>query len=282
MRFRYDVHNLLPPFLFDATRPLRQAWAIREYRRSGQGSMGYSLYKAQFIRQALANPSLLDGMRHGLPLPATYGVGIDERCVEFPWLLAQIGPEDEVILDAGSTLNHDYIVTWPGLTNKTIHIVTLSPEDECYWKRGISYLYADLRDLPLRDNRYSTVICASVLEHVGFDNTVYGAGDAYREKKPFDFKQVMAELRRVLSPGGRLLLTVPYGQHEDHGWLQQFDRELLTQALDSFGPAIAIQENFFLSGVEGWKRAVDEDCHRARYRTNGLGAECVACIKVDT
>jgi len=51
---------------------------------------------------------------------------------------------------------------------------------------------ADLHDLPLADASFDVVVCTEVLEHVA------------------EPAVVLAELRRVLRPGGRLLVTVPF------------------------------------------------------------------------
>lgn len=51
---------------------------------------------------------------------------------------------------------------------------------------------ADLTDLPFADNSFDVAVCSHVLEHVPDD------------------RGAMAELRRVLRPGGRALLLVPF------------------------------------------------------------------------
>lgn len=110
----------------------------------------------------------------GAPLPAGYGAGFDERLVEFPWALAQgLGGR---VLDAGSTLNHAYVLdaVMPEVDEQ--HVVTLAPEPRAFWQRGISYVFADLRELPYRDGWFDSVVSLSVLEHVGMDNALYGAG----------------------------------------------------------------------------------------------------------
>jgi SAM-dependent methyltransferase len=64
--------------------------------------------------------------------------------------------------------------------------------------RGQADHYYDGRTFPFPDGRFEAVICNQVLEHVF---------------NPHEFVQ---ELARVLSPGGRLLLTVPFvwDEHE--------------------------------------------------------------------
>ncbi len=276
------VRSLLPPVVFDVTRPFRQTLAMRAYRRDKHHQYGYTLYRQRFIKRSLANQALLESLRSNAPLPPGYGIDVDERCVEFPWVMAHLGAAPDTVLDAGSTLNHAYIITAPNLANKTLHILTLAPEGECFWQRGLSYMYADLRSIPMRDAFYDTVVCASVLEHVGFDNTMYAEGETYREDRPNDFLQVMRELRRVLKPGGRLLLSVPYGRYERHHWFQLFDRDLLTQALDAFGPSSMVSESFFRYTAEGWQQATDDACRDVSYGGDTRGAGAVACVLVVT
>ena len=279
MNLKRIAHYVLPQIVFDVTRPMRQMRALRAYRRNRLHDYGYTVHRQRLFKQAVTDPLFLEHMRGEEPLPLNYGIDVDERCVEFPWTLAQLGSDPEVVLDAGSTLNHDFIVSWPGLINKTLYILTLAPESNCFWRRGISYLYADLRSIPLRDHYLDTIVCLSVLEHVGFDNTAYTTNNAYCENNPDDFMQVMGELRRVLKPGGRLLLTVPYGRYERHDWFQQFDRDLLWCALDAFGPAQSVHADFFRNTPQGWCRSTDEACRDARYGTI-RGAEAVACVRI--
>lgn len=78
----------------------------------------------------------------------------------------------------------------------------------------------DGRTLPLRDGSTDAILCTQVLEHVF---------------EPSDF---LSELRRVLKPGGRLLLTVPFvwDEHE-----QPFDYARYT----SFGLRHLLQKSGF-------------------------------------
>jgi hypothetical protein len=53
-------------------------------------SHGYRQAKERFICQVVADPGLLYLFKNAGKLPEQYGVGFDERCVEYPWLLSLI------------------------------------------------------------------------------------------------------------------------------------------------------------------------------------------------
>ena len=165
--------------------------------------------------------------------------------------------------------------------DKSLHIMTLAPEYNCFWQRGISYIFGDLRDIPIRDSYYDTIACISVLEHVGLDNTVYSSDELYNQNAPDDFITVMHELRRVLKPGGRLLLTVPFGTYQHLGWLQQFDRDLLSRAIVAFGSAHPSVEEFYRYHPHGWAKVEAEDCKDCRYADGPTSAaNAVACVRL--
>lgn len=71
---------------------------------------------------------------------------------------------------------------------------------------------------------FDAVICLSSIEHVGigvYGSAQYAQGDA----------RVMAEFRRLLKPGGRLLLTVPYGRKMVKPTERIYDEESLGELL---------------------------------------------------
>ena len=73
----------------------------------------------------------------------------------------------------------------------------------------IEYLHADLTRLPLEERSFDAVFCISVIEHLP------------EEQVP----TAMRELRRVLRPGGRLLLTTDfYEDAEAPMWYEGTDR----------------------------------------------------------
>lgn len=70
---------------------------------------------------------------------------------------------------------------------------------------GLTCLAGDLLDLPLADDSVPSLSCMHVVEHIGLGR--YG--------DPIDPEadlKAMAELKRVLAPGGRLLFVTPVGR----------------------------------------------------------------------
>jgi SAM-dependent methyltransferase len=224
---------------------------------------GYETAKDRLITKTLADPALVSSFRAGSELPKGHGIGIDERCVEYPWALSRLEIGAQRILDAGSVLNHEILVDSPLLRDRALHILTLAPESNCFWSRGISYIYASLLDIPTRNDYYDAVVCLSTLEHVGFDNFVFTG--SHEPARPDEFLLAMREVRRVLKPGGVLLLSVPFGARQDFGAFRQFDLGLVTAAIDAFAPAREVRQRFYRYTVDGWNLSTAAACGDSRY-----------------
>jgi len=240
-----------------------------------------------FIVQVLDDPQALMMFKTAGPLPDSYGIRFDERVVEFPWLFSR--DLHGRVLDAGSTLNHAHTVARirPRVTD--LHVVTLEPEPEAYPFLDVSYLYEDIRDLPMRDGEYDAIVSLSTLEHVGLDNTQYGHRAAPAADPDREVARAMAELRRVLRPGGVLYMSVPYGRPDNFGWVRVFDAAGLAHLIEAFGPADAATE-FFVYGEGGWRRAEADDAAGRVYRDHysseepapdgAVASRAVACVEL--
>jgi SAM-dependent methyltransferase len=154
-----------------------------------------------------------------------YGKGMEERVVEVPLVLecpALWRPGK--ILDAGASLNRDYIKAVLAESPAQVVHLTQSMDREAPLFEGsrYSFLFGDLRRLDFKDNVFDAVCCISTLEHVGCDNQRYGGP---LEMDAESYKDAFEEMWRVLSPGGELILTVPYGTPSMEGWFRVFGPE---------------------------------------------------------
>ncbi|WP_338690977.1 methyltransferase domain-containing protein [Bradyrhizobium sp. 26S5] len=270
---------------------LADAAALPVYFARGRRpwSVGYFTRKKDCIQTAIDTAAV----RSGRPLPDAFGIAIDERVVEYPWLFDRLrrdGVRLGRMLDAGSTLNHDYILGRDPLRNADLTIMTLAPEKRCYWYEGYSYVFGDFRKTRFEDGAFDTIVSISTLEHVGLDNTMLYTNDpAKSETNKHGFADAMREFRRIIAPGGRCLITVPYGRYENFNWFQVFDRGMIQTLIDAFAPS-SFELEFFGYEKTGWRRATEAevanatafDPHSGRGRLDDRAgcARAIACIEL--
>ncbi|HOT77534.1 MAG TPA: methyltransferase domain-containing protein, partial [Candidatus Wallbacteria bacterium] len=209
-------------------------------------SEGYNVYKKRFICQSI------EANLNFNKLPQKYGYRIDERAVEYPWLFSRLNDGFEFLLDAGSFLNFDYILSSGKLKDKKIFISTLAPESSSCWDKGISYIYEDLRSTCFRDEFFDTIVCCSTLEHVGLDNTLLYTGDMdKKENKTDTYLDVISEFKRILKPGGRVFITVPYGKNINYKWFQVFNSAMVEDIVKTFNGSTS-SVSYFMYKNDGW------------------------------
>ena len=238
------------------------ARALRKYEASGRipWSEGYHIAHAKLIAATLDDCALMAVFAAAENLPADYGIGIDERCVEIPWLFAKLRNVSGKILDAGSALNHAFLIDRLLRDDRKLDVMTLAPEKPCFTHRGVGYLYEDLRNIPTVDEHYDCVVCISTLEHIGFNNEAFTKRPAQVEHRPTDYLRACSEMLRVLRRGGRLLLTVPFGKYQDVGAFQQFSAREIGFLTESMKGAKIDIRYFKLGQTGAWDVAAAGEC----------------------
>lgn len=221
-------------------------------------TLGYDAYKKREIIKVLRKDQFSVES-----LPRGYGFRLDERIIEYPWILSRLPEGPGRLLDAGSTLNFDFVMSHPSLLRKRMFISTLAPERNCFWKRGISYVYEDLRETCYREDYFDWVVSLSTIEHIGMDNTMLYTKDASKkENAPDAYMLALWEYRRILKPRGVLYLSFPFGRYQNRGWFQVFDGARVDALIRHFSPS-SVKEELFRYASEGWKISSREESKEA-------------------
>src|ERR1051325_3445144 len=120
--------------------------------------------------------------------------GTNERPVEYSFAFRHLNElQPQTVLDVGTGRS-----AFPALLRTCGFVVTAIDNIRDYWSRSIfnqhwHILDDDVMASKLADESFDAVACISVLEHIG------------------DPLKAMASMRRVLKPGGSLILTTPFG-----------------------------------------------------------------------
>src|SRR5213594_3006260 len=77
---------------------------------------GYGSFRESYVSKVLSNRELMTAFRDNRPLPPRYGFGLDERVIEYPWVLSRLRDSSTMLLDAGSALNHSFLLNGRRLT----------------------------------------------------------------------------------------------------------------------------------------------------------------------
>jgi len=120
-----------------------------------------------------------------------------------------------------------------------------------------------LRSSCFKDNFFDYIVSISTIEHIGLNNTLlYTADVTKNEHNPHSYLEAIKEFRRILKPGGKLFLTVPYGKHKNHIWFQVFNSFMVDELINTFGPKKA-EEAIFQYEKQGWGLSTREKAKNA-------------------
>jgi glycosyltransferase involved in cell wall biosynthesis/SAM-dependent methyltransferase len=201
------------------------------------------------------------------------GPGTTERTVEIPWVLTRWRGE-RLVLDLGYAFASAlYLSALLGLGIESLHGVDWSAAPAPAMRR----VRADLRALPYREGSFDLVLCVSTIEHVGLNNTRYGLVGG--ETVDGDVA-ALREVERVLVPGGRLLITVPFGKAEELDWTRVYDRRKWKSLVGATHLQSMEQEIYELTGA-GWVRCQDlASLERISYGSDASAARGVLCAEL--
>lgn len=255
------MKEILKKVIFSS--PLLRGLFVLAYKIGGRRpwSLGYSVFKYSLIRHYVETNYYAAASGK---FPQNFGIGIDERVVEYPWFFSRLKDNHAVILDAGSSLNHYSILTLSALKNRRLYLSTLDCEGFHRLENCPSYIYEDLREMCYRDEFFDAVVSISTIEHIGMDNHLYTTDSTKRESDQLAYLKAIEEFRRVLKKDGTLFLTVPFGRYENHRWFQIFDSKMLRNIIDQFKPQTS-SITFFKYFNNQWQFAKEQQCQDTEF-----------------
>jgi len=211
-------------------------------------------------------------------LPPHCGDGLPERVIEL--LLSRLSYQSQkAILDVGHAYAMECHRTMISDLSKGRSITGIDIADPAYDTAPyyIRTVKASITNAPFQNNTFDIIWCISALEHFGMDNSGYTTDSVIDGQLA---ERAFREMVRVLKPEGQLLVTVPYGKFENHGWFRNFDENCLTELLNSVRSDVLVHKRYFrhLRG-SGWVIAKPEELVGVSYAEEGnSGAAALAAV----
>lgn len=209
--------------------------------------------------------------------PAGYGRGQNERVIEIPWALSRYYGEERVLEVGYAFAEARYLEALRRLDVPDLHGFDQSPADFPWLRRH----HGDIRDCPLPNGYFDLVLCISTIEHIGMDNERYG-GESEHDRSGDHL--ALAEMARIVRPGGRIIVTVPFGRDEDRGWYRHYGYERWHALLRSVDCEVTSEAYFGYFASTGWVRVEPEQLAHVGYQergaTNAAGLACAELTRM--
>jgi len=133
------------------------------------------------------------------------------------------------------------------------------------------FIQGSILNLPFEKEHFDAVTCISTIEHVGIG--------FYKDPKTEAAPDLigMKEVRRVLVPGGLLVLTVPFGRFTINNQQRIYDRETLAKLTEGFlVKVIRFYKNVQVANENNhWKEIEQNEAESLGYSS---GTECVCVL----
>jgi len=184
-------------------------------------------------------------------LPIKCGKALPERVIELLFARLSYRPGSRVldVAHANSMACHlKMLESLPGPRHLTgIDIAEPVYDTSPLYEKS---LIGDVTETSFPENSFDLIWCISALEHFGMDNSGYT--DNFSIDNNVDVI-ALKEMLRILTIGGNLLITVPFGKFENHGWFKNYSSVQWQNLLGSARDVATIKEDYFKhTEKNGW------------------------------
>jgi SAM-dependent methyltransferase len=211
------------------------------------------------------------------PALDTPDLGTNDRSVEVPWALQRVGSARRV-LDVGCSTSSYLADLAREKPRRRRRVYGLDP-DAPRAIRNVGIVKGTVVAPPFPPGSFDLILCISTVEHIGLP--IYG-----QREFPHGDTLAIRHMRRVLAPGGRLLLTVPFGRAQVNPWFRVYDRRGLRRITRGFRAVSAAFYRLRPDGPStgsgcGWYEACRAaDLREAEYDFAHMRSEGVALVEL--
>jgi len=190
---------------------------------------------------------------------------VNERIVEIPFVFRNLSCSlGTNILDFGC--NRSFLSIELASLGYNVTGVDLLPY--FYKHSNFEFRQGNLLEMGLAAEHFSAIIAVSSIEHAGLG--FYG--DAIKKEADLD---VMKELYRVLQPGGKVIITVPFGRARRDDFTRIYDKDTLMKLTSIF--RVVHEEYYFKKAEENEWIPAEQSLGIINALSAPL-ADCVACL----
>jgi hypothetical protein len=219
-----------------------------------------------------------------------HGFSFGERVAEYPafakWLLRS--PRGLDILDIGCVLNNPVVSELIMAHCNRLWLLNPAEETMKLFTERLFYHLSPLDKAFSQGETFPLVTCLSTIEHIGYDNSHYGvtAPPMYDQPSMVPFTGSLRKIASLLAPGGRCLVSVPFGKRElvTHPLTSKFSSQVFdaTAIREGMGTlrdcGVEAEFTMYAAADDGWRRT-DPDSFSGRYAHGTPGASGVAILE---